>query len=99
MEFFEITIPVSAWREDDQIVIWSPALDIATQGDTEAEAKKNFEEALDLWVETAIQENMLEEALESCGFEKKTENCGWSSPYAPLTKDSGYSLHIPKLAA
>ena len=40
-------------REGDGYVALCPALDIASQGDTVAEARHNLEEALELFFETA----------------------------------------------
>ena len=40
-------------REDDGYVATCPALDIASQGDTVAEARHNLSEAIELFLETA----------------------------------------------
>jgi predicted RNase H-like HicB family nuclease len=40
-------------REDDSYVSLCPELDIASQGDTIEEARKNLREALELFFETA----------------------------------------------
>lgn len=40
-------------REDDGYVALCPEVDIASQGDTVAEARDNLEEALELFFETA----------------------------------------------
>ena len=40
-------------REDDMYVALCPELDIASQGDTLAEARDNLKEALDLFFEVA----------------------------------------------
>ena len=40
-------------REDDMYVALCPELDIASQGDTVAEARDNLQEALELFCETA----------------------------------------------
>ena len=50
-------------REGDGFVSLCPELDIASQGETEAEARENLKEALELFFETAsaseIQERLL----------------------------------------
>lgn len=50
-------------REGDGYVSLCPELDIASQGETEAEARENLREALELFFETAsareIQERLL----------------------------------------
>ncbi len=40
-------------REDNQYVALCPELDIASQGDTVEEARRNLKEALELFFETA----------------------------------------------
>ncbi len=45
-------------REGDGFVSLCPQLDIASQGDTIEEAKKNLEEALDLFFECASSEEI-----------------------------------------
>ena len=53
-------------REDDGYVALRPELDIASQGKTEAQARANLKEALELFFETAstteIQERLHSEA-------------------------------------
>ena len=45
-------------REEDQFVALSPELDIASQGDTIEEARKNLQEALELFFECASSEEI-----------------------------------------
>ena len=45
-------------REGDGFVALCPELDIASQGDTIDEAKKNLQEALELFFETASSEEI-----------------------------------------
>jgi predicted RNase H-like HicB family nuclease len=53
-------------REDDGYVSLCPELDIASQGDTVEEARRNLAEALELFFETASQEEA-EERLHNHG--------------------------------
>ncbi|MDE0338493.1 MAG: type II toxin-antitoxin system HicB family antitoxin [Caldilineaceae bacterium] len=56
-------------REDDGYVALCPELDIASQGETVAEARANLKEALELFFETAstteIQERLHSEVYET----------------------------------
>ena len=45
-------------REDDGYVALCPELDIASQGETIEEARKNLQEALELFFESAPQEEI-----------------------------------------
>jgi len=47
-------------REDDCFVALCPELDIASQGKTVAEARSNLQEALELFFETASEEEIRE---------------------------------------
>ncbi|MGC9093727.1 MAG: type II toxin-antitoxin system HicB family antitoxin [Bacteroidota bacterium] len=47
-------------REENQYVALCPELDIASQGDTVEEARKNLQEALELFFETASREEIRE---------------------------------------
>ena len=45
-------------KEEDGFVALCPQLDIASQGDTVAEARANLEEALELFLESASKEEI-----------------------------------------
>ena len=45
-------------REDDGYVSFCPEVDVASQGDTVGEARNNLKEALELFFETASEEEI-----------------------------------------
>jgi predicted RNase H-like HicB family nuclease len=47
------TLTATIWREDDGYVALCSELDIASQGDSVEEARKNLKEAVELFFETA----------------------------------------------
>ncbi len=47
-------------REDDMYVALCPELDIASQGNTVEEARQNLKEAIELFFETASQQEVRE---------------------------------------
>ena len=47
-------------REENEYVALCPALDIASQGNTVEEARKNLKEALELFFETASKQEVRE---------------------------------------
>ena len=49
-------------------VVTCQALELSTQGDSIEEAEKNIAEAVDLFLEACIEDNMLGEVLTDCGF-------------------------------
>jgi predicted RNase H-like HicB family nuclease len=56
MEFRRYSIRIQ--REDDGFVSICPELDIASQGGTAKEARRNLEEAIEMFLETAPQEEI-----------------------------------------
>jgi predicted RNase H-like HicB family nuclease len=47
------TLTATIWREDDGYVALCSELDIASQGDSVEEARRNLKEAVELFFETA----------------------------------------------
>ncbi len=47
-----------------------PRLDVFSQGPTELQAKAALQEAIELWVESCLERETLEEALVECGFHR-----------------------------
>ena len=65
-------------REGDGFVALCPELDVASQGDTVDEARKNLQEALELFSETASPEEIKERLHEEVSGDKiKKDNIGW----------------------
>jgi len=72
-------IPVCFLKEKNSFVAYSPAVDLSTCGRTLEEAKKNFVEAFDLFIEECIDMGTLGEVLESCGWIKVNRK-KWKPP-------------------
>jgi predicted RNase H-like HicB family nuclease len=58
------TLTATIWREDDGFVALCHELDIASQGDSIEEARANLKEAVELFLETAHQ-NEIDQRLNS----------------------------------
>ncbi|MGA1844012.1 MAG: type II toxin-antitoxin system HicB family antitoxin [bacterium] len=71
-------IPVSFFKEGRMFVAYSTVLDLSTCGETFEEAKKNFTEALSIFIEECIRMGTLVEVLESYGWEKIGKS--WQPP-------------------
>ncbi len=53
--------------------IWEsvcPTLAVYSQGDSEAEAKENLQEAVELWMESCLERNTLSASLEELGWHR-----------------------------
>jgi len=64
-----IKIPVQIIKEDDQVVIYTPALDISTCGKSLEESKKSFDELVEIFLEETIKMGTLEEVLKEQGWQ------------------------------
>jgi predicted RNase H-like HicB family nuclease len=71
-------VPVSFFKEGNMFIAHSPVLDLSTCGNTFDEAKKNFEDALDIFIEECLSHNTLANALEMLGWKKQTNK--WNPP-------------------
>lgn len=69
----QMQIPVNFYQEGDIVVATSPAFEITTQGDNFEEAKKNFEDLVEVFFEEYNTKESLEKVLLECGWQK-TEN-------------------------
>jgi predicted RNase H-like HicB family nuclease len=52
------TLTATIWREDDGFVALCAELDVASQGETVEEARANLREAVELFFETAVPEEV-----------------------------------------
>lgn len=56
-------------REEDGVwVAGCSALDVFSQGDSAQEARRNLQEAVQLWIESCVARDVLTEALEELGW-------------------------------
>lgn len=86
---FIVKVPVKIKKKANVHISSCPVLDVYSQGNTEAEAKRNLAEALRLFLVSCLERGTLDAVLKECGFKlvKKTV-------HAP--KDQNYvSIPIP----
>jgi predicted RNase H-like HicB family nuclease len=72
-------LPLCFMKEGKSYIAFSPALDLSTCGRTFEEAKSNFTEALEIFLEECLSMGTLNEVLESCGW-VKSRNKEWTPP-------------------
>ena len=63
-----VTIPVIVREENNVFVAECPILDVASQGNTEEEAKQMLIEAVGLFLGTCIEMGTFSQVLKDCGF-------------------------------
>ncbi|MGD1046995.1 MAG: hypothetical protein ABR936_16960, partial [Bacteroidota bacterium] len=64
----EVELEVLISKEGDYFVSYCPALELSSYGNTEKEARKSFDEALDIFVEETSKKGSLEEFLKKIGW-------------------------------
>lgn len=64
----ELILNIVIKKEQGRYASWCPELDVASQGDTVEEARRNLKEAVGLHVETMVQNGDLAELLEKVGL-------------------------------
>jgi predicted RNase H-like HicB family nuclease len=76
----EARIPVLIFQEGRKVVAYSPAIDLSTFGNTEAQARKRFAEAAEMFFEEIAEMGTLENVLLECGWRKASKKSQWSPP-------------------
>lgn len=80
-------IPVIITKEGSTFIAYTPAFDLSSCGASFEEAKINFNEALDLFLEEVVKMGTLETVLEECGWKKirssKSNKCRDKSHWVP----------------
>lgn len=71
LEGLFVKVPVTIFRENEQYVAYSPALDLSTCGKSYEQATKRFNEAAEIFFEETKEKGTLREALEELGWEIK----------------------------
>lgn len=64
-----LELPVSLMRQGSQVVVYTPALDLCTSGDTREQAMQNFHEAVQIFIEDLIEQGTLNDVLEELGWQ------------------------------
>jgi predicted RNase H-like HicB family nuclease len=64
----QVSVPVFLIEEDAQWVVWCPALEVSSYGDTEDEARQAFEDAVEIFIEETARRGTLEKELLRMGW-------------------------------
>ena len=93
MSQMDVQLPVALIKEDDQIVAYTPALDISTCGKTEAEARARFDELVRMFFADLIETNSIDTVLTELGLERHETR--WSPP---AVSQESISVRVPAFA-
>jgi predicted RNase H-like HicB family nuclease len=64
----DLNVEVLLFKEGEHWISFAPSLKLSSFGDTEKEARVNFKEALDLFMEHTLKKGTLERVLIDCGW-------------------------------
>jgi predicted RNase H-like HicB family nuclease len=84
-----IAYTTQLWQEGDQFIAHAMPLDVASSGSSQDEARKALEEAVHLFLETAMEHGTLNQVLEDSGYVLEGES--WQSP-AYLSVERGEAV-------
>jgi predicted RNase H-like HicB family nuclease len=74
----KIDYAVQVWRERNQYIAHAMPLDVASSGETPEGARQAADEAVRLFLSTAVEHGTLEEVLEDAGYTR--EGKSWRGP-------------------
>ena len=86
-------LPIQITKKAEWFVACCPALDVASQGETEDAARKNIAEALFMFLRSCFERGTLDAVLKECGFESAMEQ-DWESQPLESAKGQEY-VDIP----
>lgn len=78
-----LELPLQLKKKEKWVVASCPVLDIASQGATEDEARRNLAEALHVFLESCIDRGTLDQVLKECGFEAVAQDAETETGSAP----------------
>ena len=93
--FFSVKLPLQIMKEGNVFVAYCPALDIATQGNTFAEAQKMFAELVGVFFEELEAKGTTDNVLTQCGWKKIPRQHRWEPPEVHLIKEINQEISVP----
>lgn len=64
----KLQLPIEFIKRKNWYAAISPVFDVASQGETQAKAKKNLIEALNVFLTTCVEHGTLDAVMKECGF-------------------------------
>ncbi|MHB8860576.1 MAG: hypothetical protein ACYC48_02460 [Minisyncoccota bacterium] len=88
-----VNLPVAFIKEGEQVVAYTPALDLSTSGKDEAEAKARFGEIVGIFFKDLLEQGTLGAVLSDLGWQQV--NSAWNPP---VISQESMSVAIPAYA-
>lgn len=70
LKFQKVMLTVAFYREGNKFIAYSPALNLSTCGNSQEQAKRRFEEILEIFFAEVDKMGTLEDVLLECGWKK-----------------------------
>ncbi len=90
MHHIDVNLPVAFIKEGDQVVAYTPALDISTSGKNEAEAKERFGELVRMFFADLVENNTIDAVLSELGWHKHEKQ--WNPP---VVSQQSVNVRVP----
>ena len=74
----QYSLPVTVFREGDNFVAYTPALDLSTSGNSYEQAAKRFQEVVEVFFEELADKGTTDLVLASLGWQKQEKS--WMPP-------------------
>lgn len=87
----KVKLSVSFIKERGRYIAYTPALDLSTSGKSIKEAKKRFEEIVEIFLDELVEKGTLNEVLENLGWQKTHKQ--WNPP--KIVSNSSELIKIP----
>lgn len=88
-----VNLPVAFIKEGEQVVAYTPALDLSTSGKDTAEAKERFGEIVSIFFKDLLEQGTLDAVLSDLGW--RQIGSAWNPP---VISQESMSVAIPAYA-
>lgn len=89
---YSFSLPVVMFREGKNYIAYTPSLDLSTSGKSYEQAKKRFEEVVEVFFEEVQERGTLEKVLTGLGWEKIKRE--WTPPAIVATETQTFQIPL-----
>lgn len=89
---YRFSLPVVMFREGKNYIAYTPSLDLSTSGKSYEQAKKRFEEVVEIFFEEVQERGTLEKVLTELGWEKVKRE--WTPPAIVATETQTFQFPL-----
>jgi hypothetical protein len=75
-----VELPVTFMQEGDNVIVYTPSLDLSSYGSNKGEALNMFNEVVRIFFNDLVENNTLDEVLPGLGWTKTGTHDSWVPP-------------------